>query len=96
MRILSKATVEAATRVQVSGPDRVIGVPMSFGLGYMTPVPGTPEGSFGHAGAGGSVGAADPAGEWALGYVMNQMNLGITGDARGSGLVEAVLASIPA
>ena len=93
-RLLRPDTVERATRVQVEGPDRVIGVPMSFGLGFMTPPPFGPPGSFGHAGAGGSLGIADPRGEWSLGYVMNQMNLGITGDARSSSLVEAVLASL--
>jgi CubicO group peptidase (beta-lactamase class C family) len=78
----------------VSGPDRVIGLPMSFGLGYMTPPPSAPPGSFGHAGAGGSLGLADPDGGWSLGYVMNQMQLGLTGDARSAGLVAAVLASL--
>lgn len=95
-RLLQPSTVAEATRVAVSGPDHVIGLPMSFGLGFMAPVPGTPEGTFGHAGAGGSLGMADPGEGWALGYVMNQMNLGVTGDARGSGLVEAVVASIGA
>jgi CubicO group peptidase (beta-lactamase class C family) len=93
-RLLAPATVERATRVRVSGPDRVIGLPMSFGLGYMTPPPSAPPGSFGHAGAGGSLGLADPDGGWSLGYVMNQMQLGLTGDARSAGLVAAVLASL--
>ena len=75
----------------MSDTDRVIGLPMPFGLGFMTPPPFGPSGSFGHAGAGGSLGMADAAGEWAFGYVMNQMNLGITGDDRSSGLVGAVL-----
>lgn len=93
-RLLGADTIERAAQVQVEGPDRVIGVPMSFGLGFMTPPPFGPPGSFGHAGAGGSLGIADPRGEWSLGYVMNQMNLGITGDARSSSLVEAVLGSL--
>lgn len=94
-RLLSPGTVARATEVQVHGPDRVIGVPMAFGLGYMTPPPEAPAGSFGHAGAGGSLGLADPAGGWTLGYVMNQMQLGLTGDARSRGLVDAVVASLP-
>jgi CubicO group peptidase (beta-lactamase class C family) len=93
-RVLAPATVGRAIEVQVSGPDRVIGLPMSFGLGYMTPPAGGPAGSFGHDGAGGSLGIADPAGEWSLGYVMNQMKLGITGDPRSTGLVDAVVASV--
>lgn len=95
-RLLAPETVAAATEVQVDGPDKVIGVPMPFGLGYMTPPPFGPPGSFGHFGAGGSLGIADPAGEWAMGYVMNQMQLGLTGDARSTGLLEAVSASVDA
>ncbi len=94
VRLLDPATVERATEVRVSGPDRVIGLPMSFGLGYMTPPPAGPDGSFGHAGAGGSLGIADPSGEWSLGYVMNQMQFGVTGDARSTGLVDAVVAAV--
>jgi CubicO group peptidase (beta-lactamase class C family) len=93
-RLLSPTTVERATELRVSGPDHVIGMPMAFGLGYMTPPPGAPPSAFGHAGAGGSLGVADPGGKWSLGYVMNQMQLGITGDARSTGLVEAVIASV--
>ncbi len=94
LRLLDPTTVARATEVQVSGPDRVIGLPMSFGLGYMTPPPSGPPGSFGHAGAGGSLGIADPAGEWSLGYVMNQMQFGVTGDTRSTGLIEAVVAAV--
>lgn len=93
-RLLDPATVARATEVQVSGPDRVIGLPMAFGLGFMTPPPGAPAGSFGHTGAGGSLGMADPAAGWSLGYVMNQMQLGLTGDARTEGLLAAVQASV--
>ncbi len=94
IRLLEPATLASATEVQVSGPDRVIGLPMSFGLGYMTPPPAGPAGSFGHAGAGGSLGIADPGGHWSLGYVMNQMQFGITGDARSTGLVDAVMTAV--
>lgn len=91
IRLITPETLSRASEVVVSDTDRVIGLPMPFGLGFMTPPPFGPSGSFGHAGAGGSLGMADAAGEWAFGYVMNQMNLGITGDDRSSGLVGAVL-----
>ena len=93
-RILRPDTLEVATRPAVSGPDRVIGLPMTFGLGYMTPPPGAPEGSFGHVGAGGSLGLAQPGDGWALGYVMNQMQLGMSGDARSAGLVDALALAV--
>ena len=35
-----------------------------------------------------------PSGEWSLGYVMNQMQFGVTGDARSTGLVDAVVAAV--
>ncbi len=96
VRLLAPGTVARATHVQVSGPDHVIGLPMSFGLGFMTPPSAGGAGAFGHDGAGGSLGMADPAGEWALGYVMNQMQLGLTGDARSTGLAAATRAAIAA
>lgn len=95
-RLLDADTVARAATPQTSGPDKVIGLEMPFGLGYMTPLPFGPPGCFGHVGAGGSLGIADPADEWSLGYVMNQMELGLTGDARGTGLIEAAAASAAA
>ena len=50
--------------------------------------------SFGHFGMGGSMGWADPDAELAFGYVMNKMDLGLAGDVRSSGLVNAVYASL--
>ena len=46
--------------------------------------------SFGHAGAGGSLGYADPDAKVGYGYVMNQMAGGIAGDPRTIALNEAV------
>lgn len=93
-RLLAPATLARAIETQVSGADCVLGVPMSFGLGFMVPLAGGPAGTFGHVGAGGSVGVANPDDAWSLGYVMNQMQLGLSGDARSVGLIEAVVASI--
>ncbi len=93
-RLLRPDTVARATESQVDGPDCVLGVAIPFGLGFMTPPPGGPPGSFGHVGAGGSVALADPAGEWSFAYVANQMQLGITGDARSAALLDAVVASL--
>jgi CubicO group peptidase (beta-lactamase class C family) len=93
-RLLSADGLARAVEVQVTGPDRVIGLPMSFGLGYMTPPPAAPAGTFGHTGAGGSLGIAHPDEAWSLGYVMNQMQLGLTGDARSTGLLQAVVDAV--
>ena len=99
VRLLSRRTVAEVTRVQVEGPDAVILMPTRFGLGFMLPPTlglACPPGSFGHPGAGGSLGFADPQRRLGFGYVMNQMQLGLTGDARATGLVEAVYASLGA
>jgi CubicO group peptidase (beta-lactamase class C family) len=93
-RLIGPDTLARACEVQSSGPDAVIGLPMSFGLGWMVPAPGGGPGSFGHAGAGGSLGLADPVRGYSLGYVMNQMQLGVTGDDRSTSLVAAVEASL--
>jgi CubicO group peptidase (beta-lactamase class C family) len=46
--------------------------------------------SFGHYGAGGSVGFADPDLGVGFGYVMNQMASGLADDPRTRGLMDAV------
>ena len=99
VRLLAPDTVAAASASQVNGPDRVIHMPMHFALGFMLPpslCPDCPDTAFGHPGAGGSLGFADPANGLAFGYVMNQMQLGITGDLRAERLVSALYASLSA
>ena len=96
-RVLSAETVARATEVQASGLDRVIGVDMTFGLGFgLMPMFGADAGpgTFGHAGAGGSLGFGDPDAKVGFGYVMNQMKLGMTGDERSAGLTKALYASL--
>ncbi len=52
--------------------------------------------SFGHFGMGGSVGWADPDLGLGVGYVMNRMSLGATGDSRSADLIHATLAAVAA
>jgi CubicO group peptidase (beta-lactamase class C family) len=94
-RVLSAATVARASQVESDGADRVIGVPMQFGLGFSlgpSLPPACGERAFGHAGAGGSLGFADPEARIGFGYVMNQMQLGI--DGRSEMLVRAAYESL--
>jgi len=51
-------------------------------------------GAFGHAGAGGSMGFADPAEALAFGYSMNRMGAGILLNPRGQSLVDATYRSL--
>lgn len=93
VRLIGDDTVEAVRAEQVNGPDLALVAPSRFGFGFMldgelTPMLGP--GSFGHAGAGGSLGYADPESGVGYGYVMNQMHSGIAGDPRAVALNDAV------
>jgi CubicO group peptidase (beta-lactamase class C family) len=65
-----------ATRIHSDGPDRILGRPSRFGLGFQLPSPERPigpsPGAFGHYGYGGSLGFADVESGLAFGYVMNR------------------------
>ena len=95
--LLTPEQVAAATTTQTSGSDQVLMMETTFGLGFMTSSEFSPYGgprSFGHAGAGGSVGFADPENGLGFGYVMNRMMTNLSGDPRTRGLVAAVYDAI--
>ena len=97
VRVLKPETIETATQTQSEGPDKVLFAPTRFGLGFMLNSLFSPmlaEGSFGHAGAGGSLGFGDPGAGVGFGYVMNKMQQNLAGDPRTLGLIEAVKASL--
>ena len=99
VRLLAPATVAAACAVHADGPDRVLLLPSRFGAGFMLQplvAPGGGSSAFGHAGAGGSLGFADPDARLAFGYVTTRMRFDPTGDPRNRALVEAVYAAIGA
>jgi CubicO group peptidase (beta-lactamase class C family) len=84
VRLLEPESIERARTEQAFGPDAVLGgLPMRFGLGFMLrqdfmPIAPSPN-AFGHPGAGGSIGMADPDAKVGFGYVMNRMKLGLVG-----------------
>ena len=92
---IGKRMRKVATRTQVQGRDVVFGFPSHFGLGFMLPQgrEGTDFGpnprAFGHPGAGGSVGFADPENRVGFGYVMNRMGPHILLDPRATALIDA-------
>ncbi len=96
IRLLTPQQVKEATTQRTTGPNTILmGMEIHFGLGFMLNTGmigqiglGGPN-AFGHFGAGGSVGWADPDAELGLGYVMNKMDMGLTGDTRSFGLVSA-------
>ena len=92
-RLLSEATVAAATATCSEGPDEVLVRPTRFGAGFFLPSPFSPlmgPRSFGHSGAGGSLALADPDREVGFAYVMNQMQQGLAADPRPAALIAAV------
>jgi CubicO group peptidase (beta-lactamase class C family) len=98
IRVLSPGQLETAITARTSGPNRVLlDLDVQFGLGFMlrsSIIPLGGERSFGHFGAGGSMGWADPDAGLAFGYVMNRMDMGLAGDVRSSRLVDACYAAI--
>lgn len=95
--LLTADQVAKASERQTSGADKVLMFETSFGLGFFTASDMARYGgaaSFGHTGAGGSVGFTDPENQIGFGYVMNRMLQGLTGDPRSAGLIGAVYEAI--
>lgn len=93
VRLLDDATIEQATAERSAGRDRVLVMPTRFGLGFMLTSSFSPllgETSFGHPGAGGSLGFGDRERGVGFGYVMSKMNAGLSNDPRTRGLIEAL------
>lgn len=95
--LLTIDQVDKARTCQTEGPDRVLSLPgiellTTIGLGFWTASAFATfggAGAFGHSGAGGSVGFADPDHGVAGGYVMNRMLQGLAGDPRSTNLIRA-------
>lgn len=91
-RILSEAGCRRALDVQVEGTDKILGIPVRFGLGFglaggMVPLPNDECCYWG--GYGGSVILIDMKARTSISYVMNRMVGTTTGDVRGFGLAMA-------
>ena len=94
---MSSDAIDRAIVEQSNGQDTVLGVPSRFGLGFMLSSETFPMGkaprAFGHAGAGGSMGIADPDAGIGFGYAMNQMRAEAGDQYRYLKLLNAVYAS---
>jgi len=94
VRILDGKSIDRAIEVQADGPDAVLGgMPMRFGLGFMLRSPIMPLSpnprAFGHPGAGGSIGMADPDAGVGFGYTPNKMQMGLVGGAGAFAMLKA-------
>jgi CubicO group peptidase (beta-lactamase class C family) len=95
--MLDADQIGVARALQTSGLDQVLSLPgfdveSTIALGFWAASPFAPMGgrhAFGHYGAGGSVGFADPEHRVAGGYVMSKMDMGVSGDPRSGALIRA-------
>jgi len=95
----SKALAEAIQVTSATHEDVTLRVPTRFAAGFMRSMDNRGRNldsavlsptAFGHVGAGGSIGFADPALGLAFGYTMNQMGSGVLLNERGQSLVDTL------
>lgn len=98
VRIIDPEAIAEATRPEVDDQtDLVIGRPMRRARGFILCTAGAygPNArSFGHGGAGGSTGFADPDANLAVGYAMNQMQADPNATPRSKKLIDATYACL--
>jgi CubicO group peptidase (beta-lactamase class C family) len=98
VRLFGPREIERCYTEQSKGQDAVLPLSTRFGLGFMLSQPGVMMGpnphTFGHPGAGGSLGFADPDAKLGFGYAMNQMSLEPLLDPRAKALIDAAYASL--
>ncbi|MEC3915217.1 serine hydrolase domain-containing protein [Nocardia sp. CDC160] len=98
--LLPRAVLADAIRERVRGIDAVLGSTSAYGLGYalasenmIVPAAAHPT-TFGHPGAGGSIGLADPHHRLAFAFIPNLRRDWLSGDRRAHRLLEAVYAAL--
>jgi CubicO group peptidase (beta-lactamase class C family) len=98
VRVLEPDAIARCYTEESGGRDEVLMIPTRFSTGFMLTQPHDPMGPnthpFGHPGAGGSLGFADPDAGIGFGYTMNKMGPYILIDPRARVLLEAVYASL--
>jgi CubicO group peptidase (beta-lactamase class C family) len=95
--LVSPATLDRALEPSVSGVDKVLGVPMTLGMGFglsseFMPLPNDRTMFWG--GWGGSLALIDLENQTSIAYVMNKMADSLVGDTRGASLAAATYASL--
>jgi CubicO group peptidase (beta-lactamase class C family) len=98
VRVMSEEQVAKCSIEQSHGPDALLMINTRFSLGFMMSQPGASLGpnakSFGHPGAGGSLGYGDPEAKIGFGYTMNKMHASLLIDPRAIALIDSVYASM--
>jgi len=93
LRLLSEETLGQAVQERSKGVDLTMGIEMRFGLGFQLNLPpgfGPNLRAFGHAGAGGSLGFADPETGLSVSYTPNQHLAGMGEDPRKAALIRTI------
>jgi CubicO group peptidase (beta-lactamase class C family) len=101
VRLVTPERIGLMTQQQPLRKDRVIGIEIPWGLGYMLgggviATEGPRATAFGHPGFGGSIGFADPEIEMAFGFVPNALTLDLLGGSRSDALAQAARDAIAA
>jgi CubicO group peptidase (beta-lactamase class C family) len=93
--VLSEGSVERARSLQAEGTDALLAMPMRMSLGFWLTQPGVAglsfgpnPNAFGHPGAGGGLGFADPDARVGFGYVTNRMGHSLAIDERPAALAD--------
>jgi CubicO group peptidase (beta-lactamase class C family) len=105
--LVSATAVDRMRRVSVAtNDDATLRIATRFALGFMVSMDNRlkvdkdsvvlGEHAFGHVGAGGSIGFADPSLGLAVGYTMNRMGPGILLNERGQSIVDALYGALSA
>src|SRR5215213_4051797 len=100
VELLSKDVVDRIFDVQAAGRDLVLGIGVTFGVGYGLNSPRAPIAPNEHVcywgGWGGSLVVNDVDAGFTMAYVMNRMGMGTVGDDRAHRILRAVYASLDA
>ncbi len=108
LTLVDPATLSRMSRVSAATQDdATLRLPTRFALGFMKSMDNRKldtiysvesailsDAAFGHVGAGGSIGFADPIAGLSFGYTMNKQGLGVLLNERGQALVDAAYQSI--
>jgi CubicO group peptidase (beta-lactamase class C family) len=96
VRLLSARGTDAIFEVQADGTDLAIGLPMRFGMGYglsSETMPLGPRACY-WGGYGGSLIVIDQDLDVTVSYVMNRMQSGVVGDARGAAILTETMQAL--
>ena len=98
VQLLPPERLRQATTLQTEEADLVLGMPVRKALGYWLGGPLSPQSgratAFGHSGAGGATGFADPEYRFAFGFAKNRMVTSLPGESAANRIAAATRAAL--